>query len=135
MGGSTKDALDNVQKQKYAMDDNARNYKRDKIDEQTRAGQHTAGQNTGHLMGEFEAGVAEVGDFAERNTRSLMPQGDGDGAQGSDSAEANYSSSGQTQTSSGTGKKAELSDTDSQAPKGASANLTIRKKKPQGETA
>jgi hypothetical protein len=128
MGGSTKDALDNVQKQKYAMDDNARNYKRDKIDEQTRAGQHTAGQNTGHLMGEFEAGVAEVGDFAERNTRSLMPQGDGDGAQGSDSAEANYSSSGQTQTSSGKGKKANLKQKDKKSVKGASKQLTKKNK-------
>lgn len=128
MGGSTKDALDNVQKQKYAMDDNARNYKRDKIDEQTRAGQHTAGQNTGHLMGEFEAGVAEVGDFAERNTRSLRPQGDDNAGQGSDTAEANYSSSGQTQTSSGKGKKANLKQKDKKSVKGASKQLTKKNK-------
>ena len=129
MGGGTLGAnTQTLTDAKYSADKRARQYKRDKIDEQTRAGQHTAGQNTGHLMGEFEAGVAEVGDFAERNTRSLRPQGDGDGAQGSDSAEANYSSSGQTQTSSGKGKKANLKQKDKKSVKGASKQLTKKNK-------
>ena len=130
-GGTLGENTQTLTNAKYSADKRARQYKREKVDEQTRAAQHNAGQATGHLMGEFEAGVAEVQDFAERNTRSLRPKGDGDGAQGSDTAEANYSSSGQTQTSSGTGKKANLSDTDKKAVRGASKQLTNKKPKPK----
>ena len=121
MGGSTGEVIESTKSR-------ARQYKREKIDAVTRDAQYKAGQTTGHLAGEFEAGMAEVGDFAERNTRSLPGRGGGDGAQGSDTAEANYSSSGQTQTSSGKGKKADLSEKDKKKTKGASKQLTVKKK-------
>ena len=104
MGGSTRDALDNVQKQKYALDDNAKQYKRERIDEQTRAGQHNAGQATGHLMGEFEAGAAELMDFGERNTRSLRPQSQSDTPEVSDTQSANYSKSSSEKSSKSSSK-------------------------------
>ena len=121
MGGSTGEVIESTKSR-------ARQYKREKIDEQTRAAQHNVGQVTGDAMSSFEQGMEGVGDFVERNTRSLPGRGGGDGAQGSDTAEANYSSSGQTQTSSGRGKKADLSDTDKKKPKGASKQLTVKKK-------
>ena len=136
MGGSTGDALDNIQKQKYAIDDNARQYKRDKVDEQTTAAQNRTGQASGDMYDSFTMGMDDGREIIRRNMESVPGSaGPYQEEEDTSTSEANYSSSGQTQTSSGTGKKAEISDTDSQAPKGASANLTIRKKKPQGETA
>jgi len=128
-GGTTGEIIEGGKTQ-------ARQYKREKIDEQTRAGQDRFGQASGDM---YDSGTMALDDGREiirRNTESIP----GTAApyqeeEDTSTSEANYSSSGQTQTSSGTGKKADLSDTDSQAPKGASANLTIRKKKPQGETA
>ena len=135
MGGSTEDALDNIQKQKYAMDDNARQYKREKVDEQTEAGQHNVGQASGDM---YDSGTMAMDDSREiirRNTESLPgTAGPYREEEDTSTSEANYSSSGQTQTSSGTGKKADLSDTDNKDPKGASANLTVKpKKKPKAK--
>jgi hypothetical protein len=114
----------------------ARQYKREKIDEQTRAGQDRFGQATGDL---YESGTMAMEDSREiirRNTESLPgTAGPYQEEEDTSTSEANYSSTGQTQTSSGTGKKADLGDTDKKDPKGASANLTVRKKKPKGETA
>lgn len=127
MGGGTLGAnTQTISKAKYAADERARQYKREKIDPQTRAAQHNIGQVSGDAMSSFEQGMEGVGDFVERNTRSLRPQSEGD--QGSDTSEANYSSSGQTQTSSGKGKKANLSDKDKKKVQGASRKLTIKKK-------
>ncbi len=136
MGGSTEDALDNIAKQKYAMDDNARQYKREKVDPQTQAAQHNAGQVSGDMYDSFEMGMEDGREIIRRNTESLPgTAGPYREEEDTSTSEANYSSSGQTQTSSGSGKKADLSGTDNKDPKGASANLTVRKKKPKGDTA
>ena len=59
-------------------------------------------------MSGFETAMREnaegVGDFIERNTRSISGRGGGDGG-GSDSAEANYSSSRSASKSGGQGGK------------------------------
>ena len=129
MGGGTLGAnTQTISKAKYSADQRARQYKREKIDPQTEAAQHNVGQASGDMMSSFEQGMEGVGDFVERNTRSLPGRGGGDGDQGSDTAEANYSSSGQTQTSSGKGKKADLSEKDKKKTKGASKQLTVKKK-------
>ena len=127
MGGGTLGAnTQTISKAKYSADQRARQYKREKIDPQTEAAQHNVGQASGDMMSSFEQGMEGVGDFVERNTRSLRPQSEDD--QGSDTAEANYSSGGQTQTSSGKGKKADLSEKDKKKTKGASKQLTVKKK-------
>ena len=118
-GGTTGQIQSSVSRQ-------ANKYKREKIDPATEAAQHNIGQASGDMYDSFQMGMEGVGDFVERNTRSLRPQDEGD--QGSDTAEANYSSSGQTQTSSGKGKKADLSDKDKKKVQGASKKLTIKKK-------
>jgi hypothetical protein len=114
----------------------ARQYKREKIDDQTRAGQDRFGQATGDM---YDSGTMAMDDSREiirRNTESIPgTAGPYKEEEDTSSAEQNYSSSGQTQTSSGTGKKADLGDTDNKDPKGASANLTVKKKKKTGDTA
>ena len=108
----------------------ARQYKREKIDEQTRAGQDRFGQATGDL---YESGTMAMEDSREiirRNTESLPgTAGPYQEEEDTSTSEANYSSSGQTQTSSGTGKKADLGDTDDKKVQGASKQLTVKKKK------
>ena len=127
MGGGTLGAnTQTISKAKYAADERARQYKREKIDPQTEAAQHNIGQVSGDAFDSFKMGMEGVGDFVEKNTMSLR-KGDQSDA-GSDTAEANYSSSGQTQTSSGKGKKADLSEKDKKKVQGASRKLTIKKK-------
>jgi hypothetical protein len=104
MGGSIGDAAKNIQRQNEARNENARQYKREKLDEQTRAAQHNAGQATGHLMGEFEAGAAELMDFGERNTRSLRSQSQSDTPEVSDTQSANYSKSSSEKSSKSSSK-------------------------------
>ena len=104
VGGSLGAASENIQRQKYAADESAKDYKRDKIDPQTKAAQHNAGQVTGDMMSSFEQGMEGVQNFVERNTRSLMPQKDSDD-QGSTTAEANYTSSSSGSKSGGQGGK------------------------------
>lgn len=113
----------------------ARQYKREKIDEQTRAGQDRFGQATGDMYDSGQLAVDDSREVIRRNTESLPgTAGPYKEEEDTSTSEANYSSSGQTQTSSGTGKKADLGDTDNKDPKGASANLTVRpKKKPKGD--
>jgi len=128
MGGGTLGAnTESITGAHESAKTKARQYKREKIDEQTRAGQDRFGQATGEAYDTFQTNVEGVGDFVQKNTMSLRPQG-GDDDVGSDTAEANYSSSGQTQTSSGSGKKADLSDTDKKTVQGASKQLTVKKK-------
>tara|TARA_B100000809_G_C14784500_1_gene404203 strand:- start:191 stop:598 length:408 start_codon:yes stop_codon:yes gene_type:complete len=133
MCGSTGDAIDNIQRQNEGRNRSARQYKREKIDEQTEAGQDRFGQATGDAYDSWEMGVDDSREVIRRNTESLPgTAGPYEEEVDTSTAEANYSSSGQTQTSSGTGKKADLSDTDNKDPKGASANLTVKpKKKPK----
>ena len=104
IGGSLGAAAKNVQKQKYAADESVKEYKRDKIDPQTRAAQHNIGQASGDMMSSFEQGMEGIQNFVERNTRSLMPQGGSDD-QGSNTAEANYTSSSSGSKSGGQGGK------------------------------
>jgi|TARA_R100001530_G_C4243535_1_gene135938 hypothetical protein len=79
-------------------------YKRDKIDPLTTAAQRNIGEASSDAMSSFEQGVEGIGDFVERNTRSLMPQGGSDD-QGSTTAEANYTSSSSGSKSGGQGSK------------------------------
>lgn len=131
MGGKVTDA---IAEQKYALDDNARQYKRDKVDEQTTAAQNRAGQASGDMYDSFTMGMDDGREIIRRNMESVPGSGQPyQEEEDTSTSEQNYSSSGQTQTSSGTGKKADLSDTDNKDPKGASANLTIRKKKPKAK--
>lgn len=112
----------------------ARQYKREKIDEQTTAGQDRFGQATGDMYDSGQLAVDDSREVIRRNTESLPGNNPYKEEEDTSTSEANYSSSGQTQTSSGTGKKADLGDTDNKDPKGASANLTVRpKKKPKGD--
>jgi len=78
-------------------------YKKEKIDPMTESMQHNAGQVTGDMYDSFEMGMEGIGDFVERNTRSLMPQDEG-GDQTSDTVSANYSKSS-SEKSSKTDKK------------------------------
>ena len=104
MGGSTRDALDNVQKQKYALDDNAKQYKRERIDEQTRAAQHNAGQASGDMYDSFTMGMDGVQEFVDRNTESLRPQSSADTPEVSDTQSANYSKSSSEKSSKSSSK-------------------------------
>ena len=103
MGGSTRDALDNVQKQKYALDDNAKQYKRERIDEQTRAAQHNVGQASGDMYNSFQMGMEGVQEFVNRNTESLRPQSS-DTPEVSDTQSANYSKSSSEKSSKSSSK-------------------------------
>ena len=78
-------------------------YKKEKLDPMTESMQHNAGQVTGDMYDSFEMGMEGIGDFVERNTRSLMPQDEG-GDQTSDTVSANYSKSS-SEKSSKTDKK------------------------------
>jgi len=134
MGGGTLGA--NTESITGAHESAKRQYqkvKREKIDEQTRAGQDRFGQVTGDIYDKGMEGMTFVGEKGQEVTgfvnRILGQGGDGDDDVGSDTSEANYSSSGQTQTSSGSGKKADLSDTDKKSVQGASKQLTVKKKK------
>ena len=105
MGGGTLGAnTQTISKAKYSADQRARQYKREKVDEQTRAAQSNIGEASSDAMKSFEMGMEGVQEFVERNTRSLMPQDSGDD-QGSSSAEANYSSSSSGSKSGGQGGK------------------------------
>ena len=79
-------------------------YKKEKIDPMTESMQHNAGQVTGDMYDSFEMGMEGIGDFVERNTRSLMPQDEGGASQTSDTVSANYSKSS-SEKSSKTDKK------------------------------
>jgi len=126
--GGLKEA---VQEAGTSVQDRARQYKREKVDEQTRAAQNRVGQASGDMYDSWEMAVDDSREIIRRNTESI-PGTAGPYQEEADtsSSEANYSTSGQTQTSSGTGKKADLSDTDKKKPEGASKQLTIKKKKP-----
>ena len=104
IGGSLGDAAKNIQRQNEGRNRNARQYKREKVDEQTRAAQKNIGEASSDAMSSFEMGMEGVQEFVEKNTMSLRPQGSGDD-QGSSSAEANYSSSSSGSKSGGQGSK------------------------------
>ena len=73
-------------------------YKKEKLDPMTESMQHNAGQVTGDMYDSFEMGMEGIGDFVERNTRSLMPQDEG-GDQTSDTVSANYTKSSSEKSS------------------------------------
>lgn len=135
-GGTLGENTQTLTDAKYSADQRARQYRKEKVDPQTQAAQHNAGQVSGDMYDSFEMGMEDGREIIRRNTESIPGTG-GPYREEEDTStsEANYSSSGQTQTSSGSGKKADLSGTDNKDPKGASANLTVRKKKPKGDTA
>ena len=98
IGGSLGDAAKNVQRQNEARNKNARQYKREKVDEQTQAAQRSIGETSSSGMKSFEMAMEGIGDFVERNTRSLMPQDD-DTPEVSDTVSANYSKSSSEKSS------------------------------------
>ena len=129
--------MGNVRKQVqggvYSAQERARQYKREKLDPTTQGAQERIGRASGEMASGFETAMQEnaqgVGDFFERNTRSLPGRGGSGGDGGSDTAEANYSSSSTGQSKSGVGKKAELGGKDRERTQGASKKLTKIKKK------
>ena len=135
-GGTLGENTQTLTDAKYSADQRARQYRKEMVDPQTQAAQHNAGQVSGDMYDSFEMGMEDGREIIRRNTESLPgTAGPYREEEDTSTSEANYSSSGQTQTSSGSGKKADLSGTDNKDPKGASANLTVRKKKPKGDTA
>ena len=74
-------------------------YKKEKLDPMTESMQHNAGQVTGDMYDSFEMGMEGIGDFVERNTRSLMPQDEGGDSQTSDTVSANYTKSSSEKSS------------------------------------
>jgi len=100
MGGSTRDVINAAGDAKYGADAKFKQFKREQLDEQTRAAQHNAGQASGAAFDSFEMGMEGIGEFVERNTRSLMPQDDGgDDTGASDTVSANYSKSSSEKSS------------------------------------
>jgi len=98
IGGSLGDAAKNIQRQNEARNKNARQYKREKLDEQTRAAQSNIGEASSDAMKSFEMGMEGIQEFVERNTRSLRPQDD-DTPEVSDTVSANYSKSSSEKSS------------------------------------
>ena len=99
MGGGTLGAnTQTISKAKYEADKRARQYKREKVDEQTQAAQRSIGETSSSGMKSFEMAMEGIGDFVERNTRSLMPQDD-DTPEVSDTVSANYSKSSSEKSS------------------------------------
>ena len=127
MGGGTLGAnTESITDAHESSKRRASQYKREKLDPQTEAGQNRFGQVTGDAYDSFTMGMEGVGDFVERNTRSLRPQSDDD--QGNDTAEMNYSTSGVSKSSSGVGKKADLKDKKDKKTQGPSRTFTIKNK-------
>ena len=90
MGGLREGVQEGVESAKQR----ARQYKREKLDEQTRAAQRNVGAVSGDAMSSFEMATEGVGDFIERNTRSMPGRAQGgDSPETSDTASANYSKS------------------------------------------
>lgn len=104
-GGTAGEIVKSVNKQgtRPVSWKNLDKYKKEKLDPMTESMQHNAGQVTGDMYDSFEMGMEGIGDFVERNTRSLMPQDEG-GDQTSDTVSANYSKSS-SEKSSKTDKK------------------------------
>ena len=101
MGGLREGVQEGVESAKQR----ARQYKREKLDEQTRAAQRNVGAVSGEAMSSFEMATEGVGDFIERNTRSMPGRAQGgDSPETSDTASANYSKSS-SEKSSKTDKK------------------------------
>tara|TARA_R100000808_G_scaffold7203_1_gene21277 strand:- start:11330 stop:11689 length:360 start_codon:yes stop_codon:yes gene_type:complete len=101
MGGLREEVQEGVESAKQR----ARQYKREKLDEQTRAAQRNVGAVSGDAMSSFEMATEGVGDFIERNTRSMPGRAQGgDSPETSDTASANYSKSS-SEKSSKTDKK------------------------------
>ena len=98
IGGSLGDAAKNVQRQNEARNKNARQYKREKLDEQTRAAQSNIGEASSDAMSSFEMGMEGIQEFVERNTRSLRPQDDNT-PEVSDTVSTNYSKSSSEKSS------------------------------------
>ena len=98
IGGSLGDAAKNVQRQNEARNRNARQYKREKVDEQTRAAQKNIGEASSDAMSSFEMGMEGIQEFVERNTRSLRPQDDNT-PEVSDTVSTNYSKSSSEKSS------------------------------------
>ena len=98
IGGSLGDAAKNVQRQNEARNRNARQYKREKVDEQTRAAQSNIGEASSDAMSSFEMGMEGIQEFVERNTRSLRPQDDNT-PEVSDTVSTNYSKSSSEKSS------------------------------------
>ena len=101
MGGLREGVQEGVESAKQR----ARQYKREKLDEQTRAAQRNVGAVSGDAMSSFEMATEGVGDFIERNTRSMPGRAQGgDSPETSDTVSANYSKSS-SEKSSKTDKK------------------------------
>ena len=98
IGGSLGDAAKNVQRQNEARNKNARQYKREKLDAQTRAAQSNIGEASSDAMSSFEMGMEGIQEFVERNTRSLRPQDDNT-PEVSDTVSTNYSKSSSEKSS------------------------------------
>ena len=105
-GGTAGEIVKSVNKQgtRPVSWKNLDKYKKEKLDPMTESMQHNAGQVTGDMYDSFEMGMEGIGDFVERNTRSLMPQDEGGDSQTSDTVSANYSKSS-SEKSSKTDKK------------------------------
>ena len=115
-GGTTGEVIKAVNKQgtRPASFKAFDKYKKDKLDPLTTAGQENWGEAGSDMFKSFEMGMEGIGEFVERNTRSLMPQDEGDETV-SDTVSANYSKSssekssktdkkGKTESKGGTGK-------------------------------
>jgi hypothetical protein len=99
MGGGTLGAnTQTISKAKYEADKRARQYKREKLDEQTRAAQSNIGEASSDAMSSFEMGMEGIQEFVERNTRSLRPQDDNT-PEVSDTVSTNYSKSSSEKSS------------------------------------
>ena len=107
-GGTAGDIVTGAKKgvteAKYKADERARQYKREKVDRQTRAAQRNIGEVSSDAMSSFEMGMEGVQDFVEKNTMSLRPSSTDDDSTISDTVSYNYSKSS-SEKSSKTDKK------------------------------
>ena len=69
----------------------------------TESAQRNAGQASGDMYDSFTMGMDGIGEFVEKNTRSLMPQSE-DTPEVSDTQSANYSKSSSEKSSQSTSK-------------------------------
>ena len=131
MGGGTTGEIQRAAKKqstRSASSESWNKFKRDKIDKQTRAAQRNIGEASSDARKSLDMAGEGVIDWYDKNTMSLRPSSTDDDSTSSDTAEANYSTSGRTKSSSGEGKGANLKDKKKAREKGASKQLTVRKK-------
>ena len=102
-GGTAGDIITGTKKgvteAKYKADERARQYKREKVDRQTRAAQRNIGEASSDAMNSFEMAMEGVQDFVEKNTMSLRPGSTDDDSTVSDTVSANYTKSSSEKSS------------------------------------